>query len=682
MATLSEKDNWRNQAMSQACAVCSPVSWDFERNGDITPIITRESPCGVGLPRESAHNRGEFVSRMFIRIIPETALIFAILAYYGTAQRSGGTLGSGSQTEIDVAHIQFSLMDLQASLARNQDAGQESRSDAASRLDLKTPRKAKKEYEKGVKALSKRDFDGAVEHLSKATVEYPSYVAAHDALGIAYMDLGKHQRARDEFQAAVSLDNHLPDSFANLCSAELAIDDYSAAQQSIERASSLAPLNLEFLTTLTFAELLNRQYQKAVSTAHQVHERRHESAAIVHYLAALAWHDQGNLNEMRRELETLLAEDPKNPVADKARELLTHIEDVKTHRSLASAIQTREPSSAELAEREQVGEAEAMCVGCSDTSGPETIDTVDISRSAGKPPGSSVGTGWILHETVDEVALLFAVTDHGKSVSDLTSQDVRIRDNDEPPAAVVDFRSEAELPLRLGLVVDASDSIRSRFAFEQSAAGKFLQSVFTNRDDLAFVVGFANSVLLVQDFSADRRQLSGAVLQLAPAGGTALWDAVGFASRKLASRVEREPVARILVVISDGDDNSSTETLKQAIQAAQSGQVIVYTISTYEPPARDVDSAPIGERALQVLSEQTGGACFIPGSVHSLTRSLSELQEAIRSRYLVSYKPAHLQLNGSFRNIDVRAEKSGHKLRVYSRKGYYSKLNSANGGSF
>src|ERR1017187_6642793 len=86
MATLSEKDNWRTQAMSQACAVCSPVSWDFERNGDITPIITRESPCGVGLPRESAHNRGEFVSRMFIRIIPETALIFAILAYYGTAQ--------------------------------------------------------------------------------------------------------------------------------------------------------------------------------------------------------------------------------------------------------------------------------------------------------------------------------------------------------------------------------------------------------------------------------------------------------------------------------------------------------------------------------------------------------------------------------------------------------------------
>jgi len=137
-----------------------------------------------------------------------------------------------------------------------------------------------------------------------------------------------------------------------------------------------------------------------------------------------------------------------------------------------------------------------------------------------------------------------------------------------------------------------------------------------------------------------------------------------------------------LVVISDGDDNSSTETLKQAIQAAQSGQVIVYTISTYEPPAGYVGPTPIGERALQVLSEQTGGACFIPVSVHGLTRSLSELQEVIRSRYLISYRPAHLQLNGSFRNIDVRAEKSGHKLRVYSRKGYYSKLNSANGESF
>jgi Ca-activated chloride channel family protein len=619
---------------------------------------------------------------MFIDI-SKSAVLFAALIGTAAAQRSAGmTSGGGSQTGVDSAHIQFSLMELQASQGHNPGEGQESRSDSVSKLDLKAPGKAKKEYKKGIGALSKRDFSGAVEHLSNATVVYRSYVAAHDALGIAYMDLGQHQRARDEFQAAVSLDNHLPDSFANLCSAELAIGDYSAAQQSIERASSLAPLNLEFLTTLTFAELLNRQYQQVVSTAHLVHERRHESAAIVHYLAALASYDQGNPNETRRELETFLAEDQKNPVAEKARQLLAHVEEAKPSRSMTSPVQMSEPTPAELAEQKQVVEAEAIFEVSSDISASNTSDETKISRPAGDLPGSNVGAGWILRATVDEVDLLFAATDHGKSVIDLTSQDVRIRDNDAPPAAVIDFRSEAELPLRLGFVIDTSDSISSRFAFEQSAATRFLQNVLTNCDDIGFLVGFANTVLLVQDFTADQTQLSEGIGQLVPAGGTALWDAVAFASRKLGSRVEQGPVARILVVISDGDDNSSTETVKQAIQAAQSGQVFVYTISTHETSPWDVGFTPMGDRALKVLAEQTGGTSFVPGSVRNLSRSLTELQEVIRSRYVVSYKPAHLQLDGSFRKIDVKAEKSGRRLRVYSRKGYYATLRSAGEGSF
>jgi Ca-activated chloride channel family protein len=619
---------------------------------------------------------------MFIDI-SKSAVLFAALVGTVAAQRSPGMpSGGGLQPEVDSAHIQFGLMDLQASHDRNPGEGQESRSDSVSKLDLKAPVKAKKEYKKGIGALSKKDFSGAVEHLSNATVVYPSYVAAHNALGIAYMDLGQSQPARDEFQAAVSLDNHLPDSFANLCSAELAIGDYSAAQQAIERASSLAPLNLEFLTTLTFAELLNHQYSQVVSTAHQVHERRHESAAIVHYLAALASNDQGNANETRRELETFLAEDQKNPVAEKARQLLAQVEEAKPSRSMTSPVQMSEPTPAELAEQKQVVEAEAIEVS-SDTSASNISDETKISRPAGDLPGSNVGAGWILRATVDEVNLLFAATDHGKSVVDLTSQDVRIRDNDVPPAAVIDFRSEAELPLRLGFVIDTSDSISSRFAFEQSAATRFLQNVLTNSsDDVGFLVGFANTVLLVQDFTADPTQLSEGIGQLAPAGGTALWDAVAFAARKLGSRVEHGPAAKILVVISDGDDNSSTETLKQAIQAAQSGQVFVYTISTHETSPWDVGPTPMGDRALKVLAEQTGGTSFVPGSVRNLSRSLTELQEVIRSRYIVSYKPAHLQLDGSFRKIDVKAEKSGRRLRVYSRKGYYATLKSAGEASF
>lgn len=622
------------------------------------------------------------ISQMLIRA-SKCAWVLMYFVNCTAAQRPGGMPGAGSsQTGIDTTHLQFSIMDLQASQAQRQSTGQESRSESASNFDLKAPGKAKKEYLKGARALSKRDLNRAIQHFSNATFVYPSYVGAHVALGIAYMNLGQHERARDEFQVAASLDNHLPDTFANLCSAEIAIGNYSAAQRAIERASSLAPLNLEFLTTLTFAEFLNRQYQDVVSTAHRVHERKHENAAIVHYLAALAWYDQGDPNEMRRELETFLTEDPKSPVAEKARKLFADVDDAKTRRSMTPTVQIHEPTAAEVAEQKQVVEAETMCDGCSNSSALDTPNTPTISNLVGDLPGPSVNTPWMIRKTVDEIALLFAATDHGKSVTNLTSADVRIRDNDEPPAAVLDFRSEAELPLRLGLVIDTSGSIGSRFAFEQEAASRFAQNVLTNGSDLGLLVGFANSVLLVQDFTADRTQLSEGIKQLAPGGGTALWDAVVFASRKLGSRVEQGVVARTLVVISDGDDNSSTETLKQAIQAAQNEQVSVYTISTYEPAARETGSTPIGERALKVLAEQTGGASFAPGSIRGLDQSLAGLQEVIRSRYLISYKPAHLQLNGSFRSISVSAEKSGHRLRVYSRKGYYAKLESAGEKSF
>ncbi len=150
------------------------------------------------------------------------------------------------------------------------------------------------------------------------------------------------------------------------------------------------------------------------------------------------------------------------------------------------------------------------------------------------------------------------------------------------------FRNEAQLPLRLGLVIDTSNSVTERFRFEQAAAAKFLKSVMTDKDDLAFVVGVNNSVLAVQDFTADQAQRERAIEQLAPGGGTALWDAVGFAAEKLSARAESGAVARMIVVISDGEDNSSVGSLKDAIgKRAQAGEVSVYTITTREAADKD-----------------------------------------------------------------------------------------------
>lgn len=267
--------------------------------------------------------------------------------------------------------------------------------------------------------------------------------------------------------------------------------------------------------------------------------------------------------------------------------------------------------------------------------------------------------------------MFFAAMDHGKPITNLAASDVEIRDDSQPPVAILGFRNESQLPLRLGLVVDTSASVAERLSFELAAATRFLQDIVVNKDDLAFVVGVNNAVRLVQDFTADQTLASQAVNQLAPGGGTALWDAVAFAADKLATHPEVQPVARILVVISDGEDNSSGVTLKQAIATAQSGEVAVYTVSTSDDLSRE-PSVLLGNHALRTLSDLTGGAAFVPGSARHLEASLADLQQVIRGRYLVSYRPASFERDGHYRSIDIEAEKDGHKLQIIARKGYYA----------
>ncbi|HWY55720.1 MAG TPA: VWA domain-containing protein, partial [Terriglobales bacterium] len=567
-----------------------------------------------------------------------------------------------------------------------------------------------REYHKGYELLMKKDFKGAIEHLAIAVSVYPDFVAAHNALGTAYLSLGQNDQARDQFAKAVSLDDHLPTSYINLGCAQLALKDYHSAQASVQKASSIAPLDLQLATALTYTQFMNQDYGAVLATAHQVHSRKHEGAAMVHYYAAAAFDGQNNLEEEQNELETLLKEDPKSPAADQARQALAQIKLEQLRRAAQkkqppapavanpAEVKPSGPTPEQLAaqlqlakqdaqEQKQIAEADVepapMCANCT------TMASAGGPAAAGPAPSveRSRNSSFTLRSVVDEVAVFFAATDHGKSVTDLTREDVGLRDAQKSPAAITGFRNEAQLPLRLGIVIDTSESITSRFSFEQHAAINFLQKVLTDKDDLAFVVGVANSVLLVQDFTSDQQQMAHAINQLAPAGGTALWDAVGFAADKLAARTETQPVARMLVVISDGKDNSSSVTLKEAVASAERGEVFVYTVSTREAADSDDytmtgERAVVGDRALKVLAEHSGGAAFVPGSVTGLNHGLDELQQVIRSRYLISYKPAAFKHDGQYRAIDITAQKSGHKLRVYARHGYYAGATSASETKF
>jgi Ca-activated chloride channel family protein len=528
----------------------------------------------------------------------------------------------------------------------------ESPESSVSKLDLKAPGSARKEYEKGYLQLIRRNLPGAIDHLARATSIYPSFVAAHNALGIAYLNLGQVQQARDEFAHAVALDDHLPNSYLNLGCAQFELQQYPEAVVSLKRASSIAPLDLQLLTALTYAQFRNHDYPAVIATARHVHAYKHEIAAVVHLFAAGAWEAQHNLNEALGEMETLLNEDPKSPLSAQFRQILDQIKAEKVTQAQVKR-HPADPSSS-VSSALPPSSASADPVGASDPS------------SGSDQPGDVAHQ--IIRVQVQEVAMLFAATDHGNSVTNLGLSDIVIRD-DNQPVTILGFHNVTQLPLRIGLVIDMSNSITDRFSFEQNAASKFLE-VVTDKNDLSFVIGFNTSVFLVQDFTSDQTRAARALAQLAPGGGTALWNAVTFGADKLAAP-ESQPVARVLVVISDGEDNSSSVSLQQAIWAAQRGQVAIYTVSTKEGSSEG-SSPLLGNRALKTLSEQSGGATFTPGSLGGLTRSLADLQQVLRGRYLVYYKPSSSKPDGRFHAVDIKAEKDGHKLKVYARKGYYA----------
>jgi len=443
---------------------------------------------------------------------------------------------------------------------------------------------------------------------------------------------------------------------------------------------------------LVYAEFANHDYDGVLATAKDVHARKHKGAEMVHYYAAAALSAQDKLVDAETEMETLLKEDPQSPSAGQFRKALADMKTEQQRRADAKVRQVsistkslqptvvikqdeaaeRQQARQDEAERQQITEAEAAGRG-SETSTSASSSIPGIGTRSDITERSNAGLGFVFRSSVDEVDVFFSATDGGKSVTNLTTEEIRILDNNRVPDRIIGFRNESQLPLRLGLVVDTSDSVKGRLSFEQKAAVKFLQDVLRDSRDLAFVVGVNNSVLMVQDFSSDQAQVARAVNQLAPGGGTSLWDGVAFASEKLGRLSETQPVARILVVVSDGQDNSSSTALKDAIASAVRNETVVYTVSTREL-TDESSSSLIGDRALKTLSEQTGGAAFVPGSLHRLGGSLRDVQQVIRGRYLLTYKPAAFEPDGTYRSIDLSAERFGRHLKVFARKGYYASV--------
>jgi Ca-activated chloride channel family protein len=297
---------------------------------------------------------------------------------------------------------------------------------------------------------------------------------------------------------------------------------------------------------------------------------------------------------------------------------------------------------------------------------PSQVTKAPAAQAAPKAADSDQAIETI-RKRVNEVNVIFTVTDkHDRFVKDLKSSDISVLDDKKPPQSIVNFRSETDLPLRVGLLIDVSNSIRDRFKFEQEAAVEFLSQIVRPKSDRAFVIGFDTTPEVTADFTDDTEKLAKGVKMLRAGGGTALYDAVYYACRDKLGKLNPDlAVRRAIILITDGEDNQSRVTREEAIEMALRAEVTIYAIST------NISGVKLrGDKVLERIADATGGRAFFPFKDQDIPSYFLAIQDELRSQYAVAYRPADFQNDGRYRSIDIIAAKKN--LHVRARKGYYA----------
>lgn len=291
------------------------------------------------------------------------------------------------------------------------------------------------------------------------------------------------------------------------------------------------------------------------------------------------------------------------------------------------------------------------------------------AQQAGRPELSPVySDSDVIKVDVARVPLLFTVTDkRNRFITDLDREDFEVFDNGKQQE-IREFVRESDLPLRIGVVIDTSNSIRGRFKFEQEAAIEFLRGVLAEESDRAFLVSFDTQAELIVDYTNDIDRLAAGVRALRAGGGTALYDAIYYACRdKLPEDQPKEQFRRALVVIGDGEDNHSTVTREDSLEMAHKAESVVYTISTNRS-----GKAELGDRTLRRFAQETGGISFHPFQARDLEQSFANIANELRHQYFILYSPSEFANDGSFHRVRVKPQVKNAVVRV--RRGYYAPL--------
>lgn len=277
------------------------------------------------------------------------------------------------------------------------------------------------------------------------------------------------------------------------------------------------------------------------------------------------------------------------------------------------------------------------------------------------------GDDQVIRLDVTRVNLLFTVSDKkGRFVTDLDKDDFEIWEG-KKKQRILEFAAESDLPLRLAMVVDTSNSIKDRFKFEIEAALQFLESVIRKGQDKAVIYSFDSEHQMVQDFTDDTEVLAKKMRELRPGGGTTLYDAIYFSCRdRLMMDQPRHKFRRAMIVIGDGDDNASRMSREQALEMAHRADVSIYTISTNITKLETE-----GDKILKYLSRETGGQSFFPFKAQDLAQDFENIANELRSQYSLLYRPEPMHADGLYHEVDVKLRNTKNMI-VRARKGYYA----------
>jgi VWFA-related protein len=277
-----------------------------------------------------------------------------------------------------------------------------------------------------------------------------------------------------------------------------------------------------------------------------------------------------------------------------------------------------------------------------------------------------------LSVNVDLVNVLFTVADKsGKFITNLPKDDFKVFE-DQTSQAISNFSNETNLPLSVALVFDTSTSILGRLKFEQDAAADFFNTTLRRGTDKALVITFDKTAVLAQDFTDNTELLTKAIGKVRAGGDTALFDAAYSA---MSQRLAGETGRHVIIVISDGDDNSSEKGIDEIIETAQKTDTVIYAVGTSSPELFGSDKDR-GNKNLKKLTDETGGRLFLPAKLEDLTKSFLQISEELRSQYTLGYRSTNLKRDGTYRRIRIVTANKNYKVRA--RDGYYASRASGN----